>query len=241
MIGTGRMGQCMASLLKGLCDLTVVSRDASRVRRMPGGLKAMGMASTDLYTMDIVIMAVPTAALLASAKQISCRMRPGSLIVDISSVKCGVVERLCKALPDSVDYISIHPLFASAGVKVKNTIVVPVRPGKWSSSLALLLSSAGMSLKEASAEEHDRAMATVQAVHHFALMALKNVMARRGLTGQALDPFLTHNMLRTMHTIRMVDSNSATIEMIQKTNKHSSQARKEFIEEAIKLDKHYAA
>ncbi len=236
------MGRCMASLLRGSCDLTIASRDASKAHKMAGGLKIRDIASTDISSMDIVILAIPTDALLPFAGQISSQMRPGSLMVDVSSVKCGVVERICKALPETISYISIHPLFSSAGVKVKNTVVVPVRPGQWSNRLNSLLVDAGMNVNQASAEEHDRIMATVQVIHHFALLAIKNSMERRGHANRkAMAPFLTQNMLRTLHTLRMVDSNIVTVEMIQKTNKFSSAARKDFIEEAVKLDKRYSA
>jgi len=81
--------------------------------------------------MDVVVLTVPTDAMLASSRDAARLMKPGSLLVDVSSVKCGVVEDICMALPDHVSFISIHPLFSSPGVKVKNTVVVPVRPGPW--------------------------------------------------------------------------------------------------------------
>ncbi|HPC27640.1 MAG TPA: prephenate dehydrogenase/arogenate dehydrogenase family protein [Candidatus Methanomethylicus sp.] len=233
----------MAALLRGSCDLTIMGRDAGKAKAVAGRMGIMGGAPADLPRMDVVVLTVPTGALLSSARETSSLMKAGSLLVDISSVKCGVVEEICSALPDGVFFISIHPLFASPHVRVKNAIVVPVRPGPWMPALTGLLTRAGMRVREASAEEHDRVMATVQVIPHFALLSIKEAIARaRGdfAGDDDLEPFLTHNIIKIMRTIGLIDRNIATIEMIQRENKYATAARKAFIEEAAKLDAHYS-
>ncbi len=233
------MGRCMAALLKGSCDLTIMSRDACRAAAVARRMGVNGGTSAALPGMDVVVLTVPTDAMLPSSMEAARLMKPGSLLVDVSSVKCGVVEDICRLLPDRIFFISIHPLFSSPGVKVKNTVVVPVRPGPWLSPLNALLTCAGMRVKEASAEEHDRVMAVVQVIHHFALLSIKNAMAREGYgRKEDLEPFLTHSVMKTMHTIGQIERNIETIEMIQKENKYARAARRLFIEEAAKLDEH---
>jgi len=231
----------MAALLRRSCDLMIMGRDAGKANAVAGRMGIRGGASADLSGMDVVVLTVPTGALLSSAREASRLMKTGSLLVDVSSVKCGVVEEICSALPDGVFFISIHPLFASPRVRVMTTVVVPVRPGPWMPALTGLLASAGMSVKEASAEEHDRTMATVQVIPHFALLSIKKAIAREGYAGDdALEPFLTHNIIKIMRTIGLIDRNIATIEMIQRENKYATAARKALIEEAAKLDAHYS-
>lgn len=235
------MGRCIAALLRGSCDLTIMGRDAVKANAVAGRMGIRGGAPADLPRMDVVVLTVPTGALLSSAREASSLMKTGSLLVDVSSVKCGVVGEICSALPDGVFFISIHPLFASPRVRVKNTVVVPVRPGPWMPALTGLLARAGMRVKEASAEEHDRVMATVQVIPHFALLSIKKAIARDGCAGgDDLEPFLTHNIIKIMRTIGLIDRNVATIEMIQRENKYATAARKTFIEEAAKLDAHYS-
>ncbi len=231
----------MATLLRGVCDLTITSRTAGKATAAAGRIGVRGGTSVDLSGMDVVILTMPTDAMLPSSRQVSRLMKPGSLLIDVSSVKCGIIEEIGRALPDNVFFISIHPLFSSPGVKVKNTVVVPVRPGPWMPALTDLLTRAGMRVKEASAEDHDRVMATVQVIHHFALLSIKNTIAREGyLRKEDLEPFLTHNMMKTLRTIGLIDRNIETIEMIQRENKYSTDARNAFIEEATKLDAHYS-
>jgi prephenate dehydrogenase len=235
------MGRCMATLLRSACDLTITSRDSSRANEIADRLGIKGCGAMGLSEMDIVILTIPTEVLLPISRQTSQQMRPGSLLVDVSSVKCGVVDKIGRILPDQIFYISIHPLFSSPRVKIRNTMVIPVRSGPWLPIITDLLTRSGMRVTEVSAEEHDRAMATVQVIHHFALLSMENAMVRQGYAkNEGLEPFLTHNMMKTMNTLKLLNKNMKTIEMIQKINKFSPGARERFIEEAIKLDKRYS-
>jgi prephenate dehydrogenase len=234
------MGRCLVALLHDHCDLTVCSRELRRARKVAGRVGASAAGAEGCSDQDIVFLAVPNANLLKMAEKISRTMPAGSLLVDISSVKCGVIEKVEGVIPPKVHYISIHPLFSSPGANEKNTIIVPVFPGNWATPFRELLLSSGMKLTEVGAEEHDRIMAAVQVLHHFSLLSMKAAFVEMGFPRESdLRPFTTRSLKRTLGVLRLLERNIETIEMIQRENKFARQARERFIEEAKKLDEHY--
>jgi len=240
-VGTGRMGRCLATLLHDRCDLKVCSRDRHRAEGIARRVGAKAASVEECSDRQVVFLAVPNTALVEVAGRVSRIMPAGSLLVDISSVKCGVVEAVEGVVPAGKSYISIHPLFASPRAAEKNTIIVPVRPGAWLHPLKGLLERSGMRLKEAGAEEHDRAMAAVQVAHHFALLSLRSTLARMGFAGgKDLEPFMTRSLGRTIGVMVSLEKINETIEMIQRENRFSCMAREIFLEEAKKLDRHYS-
>lgn len=235
------MGKCLATLLRGHCDLKICSRDIRRAERVARRLGATASGIEGCDDRQIVFMAVPTASLPEIAGRLSSIMVAGSLLVDISSVKCGVIEKVDGILPSSINYVSIHPLFFSPRTSEKNAIVVPVRPGIWLHSLMELLASCDMRVRELGAEEHDRVMAAVQVVHHFSLLALRATLDRMGFANKEdLRPFMTRSLGRSLSVIGALERNIETIEMIQKENIYSDSARTTFLEEAKKISRSYS-
>jgi prephenate dehydrogenase len=236
VVGTGRMGIGLSRLLKGHCDLAICSRNDQKAkaaaRRL--GIKASTMERCAAGC-DILIAAIPTGELLSFAKQFSGMMQPGTLFVDISSVKCGVVKPISDLLPQAIEYVSVHPLFASARVRPRNVVCISVRSDLWGPRLEELLSSSGMCVTRSTPEEHDRAMAAIQVLNHFAYLTLKNALKELGY-GPSMRPFHTHAFAKTLATMRMMEKNMETILLIQKLNEYAPWAREVFISEAEKLN-----
>jgi len=234
------MGRCLAFLLGKHCDLTVCSRDPRKAKALArkAGTKAADYRGCEKK--DVVFLAVPTQDLVEVASKVSNLMPAGALLVDVSSIKCGIVEVIERSLPERLYYISAHPLFTSHRVRLKNAMLVPVRAGQWMERLRQLLVMAGMEVREASAEEHDMIMAAIQVTHHFALLSLRESLRRAGFRDlKELEPFMTHSMAKTIGALRLIESNMETIEMIQEKNKYAQSARQRFIEEAKRLDERY--
>ncbi|MBC7112461.1 MAG: prephenate dehydrogenase/arogenate dehydrogenase family protein [Candidatus Methanomethyliales bacterium] len=230
------MGRCMARLLKKSTEVTLCGRSFRRAARVA---KIVGVRVADIdicmLQSDILIAAVPPTSLPELAGEASQHMRDGALFVDISSVKCGIVEEVTRLLPERLEYVSIHPLFASHRVGIKNVVIVPVRVRCWMDKFRELLLTCGMSVVECSAEEHDRAMATFQVLHHFAYLSLKGALKRLGFEEKE-SPFTTYSFKRTLAVLRLIEGNIQAIEEIQRRNKFSDDARRIFIEEAKRLD-----
>jgi prephenate dehydrogenase len=230
----------LAALFSGRCDLMICSRDPSRSEKIAAKARAETAEIKDCSDRDIVFAAVPTHALMSTTRALQPVMKCGSLFVDISSVKCPIVDEIVKMLPGDLMYVSIHPLFSSARARIKNTIVVPIRPGNWMLALTALLEGSGMRLHVANAEEHDKAMAAAQVIHHFALLSMRRALDETGYSkAKDLEPFITSSLSKSLRVVKLLESNLETIEMIQRSNKFAQYARNKFIEEAKKLDMQY--
>jgi len=230
------MGVCLCRLLKGHCNLTICSRSYPKAR---AAAKVLGINGSEVdkcaADCDILIAAVPTEDLQTFAKNVSRLMKEKSLFVDISSVKCGVIEPILSVLPAFVEYTSIHPLFASTKVSPKNMIYMQIRSPSMGSRFKWLLSVSGMRVTEATPEKHDKIMAAVQVLNHFAYLTLRNAL-RECDYGPSMEPFLTHAFSRTLASLKLIENNMDTIKLIQKLNKYAPHARNIFISEAKKLN-----
>ncbi|MDD1776388.1 MAG: prephenate dehydrogenase/arogenate dehydrogenase family protein [Candidatus Methanomethylicus sp.] len=236
------MGQCLATLLQGNCEVTICSRDVRKAAKIASRYGCCASNLGDCSDQEIAILAVPTGALVETAGSIAGIMPVGSLVMDISSVKCGVIDKVQKATAGRVNYVSIHPLFNTPRARTKNTLLVPVNPGSWVPPLTDLLEKSGMRVTEVQAEEHDRIMAAVQVTHHFALLSLNSSLYEMGYPDRrSLDPYLTNSLAKTLRTIESLDRNGDTISMIQKCNPFARFARKKFMEKALELDRRLSA
>ena len=59
---------------------------------------------------DYVVFALYPTAFLAWIREHGCKLRPGTLVTDVSGVKRGVVAPVQDALPEGVEFIASHPM-----------------------------------------------------------------------------------------------------------------------------------
>lgn len=228
MIGTGKMGRCLATLLKGSAEVTLCSRDPKKARAVARRLGVSGAGILEIVLSDVVIAAIPTENLVEFAEECSAIMRPDATFVDVSSVKIGIVEEVLKRLPREAGYASIHPLFTSPLVKEKDVAFIAVRETETAGEFREALARGGARVFETTPEEHDRATAVTQVLHHFALLAMERVLIKHA---RETETFKTHSLRKTLAVIRMVERNRDTVMAIQKLNRFGSGLREEFIRE----------
>lgn len=237
MIGAGKMGRCLSTLLRDHADVTLHSRDLSKARAIAKRIGVRCEGISGISGGDVVIATIPTEALPRFLEESAGCMRPGAVFVDVSSVKDGLVEEILKRLPEWVGYVSIHPLFTSPKVKHKHVAFIPVRQTANVNRFLETLSRSGMRLFETTPEEHDRATATTQVLHHFALLAMERVLQRHM---RSSEKFTTHSLRKTLAVMRLVKGNRDTAVMIQRMNKFGKGIRTEFIMEAEALDREFS-
>jgi prephenate dehydrogenase len=167
LIGFGQFGQLAASHLKGLLDITVSDTSDRSAEARNLGVKFASFE--EAARCAIVIVAVPVQSMLATFKAMSPIVKPGSLIIDVASVKVLPVRWMLDSLPPYVDIVGMHPLFgpqsAKNGLKGLPLVVCPVR-GLHDGRIVRFASNLGLKVSITSPEEHDREMAYVQALTH---------------------------------------------------------------------------
>ncbi|HUL61564.1 MAG TPA: prephenate dehydrogenase/arogenate dehydrogenase family protein, partial [Methanocella sp.] len=171
--GAGAMGRWCAGFLKRAgFEVAISSRgDVSAAAASLG----VGQAPAgDAGQFDVVVLAVPIDAVEEAAALVAPRMRPGSLLMDLSSLKKGPMAAMLAHAPPGVGVIGVHPLFGPEAESLEGRSVVLVPSGRtagWLPVLRAAFEDAGAGVVVATAEEHDAKMAVVQGLTHFMYVA----------------------------------------------------------------------
>ena len=130
---------------------------------------------------DLVIVSVPMDRVEEIVRRAARHMRPEAALADVTSVKRGPCAAMMDAHPGPV--LGLHPMFGP-GVKTFLSQIVVVCPGRGENEcrwLIDLMEADGARPVRSTPEEHDRMMIAVQAVRHFATVAMGVFLAREGV------------------------------------------------------------
>lgn len=132
-----------------------------------------GVAAVDLVgaaRRDIVLVSVPFGRLREVAQGLSPHLGPGTLVIDVCSIKLNPLRVLEEELPAHVDIVGTHPLFGPqsgrdglAGLRIA---VCPARGRRSALVERFLRRRLGLVATRMTAEQHDREMAYVQGLTH---------------------------------------------------------------------------
>ncbi|MHA1312049.1 MAG: prephenate dehydrogenase/arogenate dehydrogenase family protein [Candidatus Helarchaeota archaeon] len=221
--GTGGMGQLITNTFKDELDIYIYSRDPSKARKFASELGVNPAVKQDIYNADIIIVSVPISQTLKTCSEIAPLMKPNSLLIDISSVKTGIVDKL--TVPDKIEYISMHPLFGPLGsFNDQNVILIPVKTDKWIDYVINLLEKHGSTVSTLSFQEHDRIMSNVQVIHHFSYLCLGVFLSLNPVQPQ----FFTRSYKKTIDSFKNYQNNLSIMLDIQKLNPYSKSIRQKF-------------
>lgn len=225
--GTGGMGRFLARFasLHG-AKVRIAGRSLSKTRRAAKELEVEPGTILDAATSDTVIVGVPIEETERVAVETSSLMKEGSLISDISSVKTGISDRIAERTPNSIEYVSLHPLFGPEidHIHGQNIVAVPYRPGPRWARLDRTLKASGARIYTLSAKRHDQKMAYAQGLPHFALISLG-----LGLDGMGGEP--RTSSLRDMEKrIERLLNSWETVQGIQQKNPFVPELRRKFVE-----------
>ena len=176
VVGAGEMGRWFArTVAAGIPAPTPVAfadTDPSAAREAAAALSVGDTEARAVPTdiderFDVVCFAVPIPAVESAVPAYADRA--DRALVDVSGVMEPALAAMEAAGPD-LERVSFHPLFAAARAP-GNVAVVADAPGPVTDEIRAALADAGNEPFETTAEEHDRAMETVQARAHAAVLA----------------------------------------------------------------------
>lgn len=130
---------------------------------------------------DVVVVSVPIRATEDVIRRIGPKMRPDAILMDVTSVKTMPVATMLEASPARV--VGTHPMFGP-GIHTFQGQRVALCRGRGDDAFEWVranLSARGLTVIEATAEEHDRVMAIVQVLNHFQTQVLGLSLARMGV------------------------------------------------------------
>ncbi len=188
---------------------------------------------------DVVLVSVIIEQTEKVIRDVAPLMHPGSLIMDVTSVKTGPVKAMKTYAPKGVEVLGTHPMFGPTMKSLLGqTIIftpVPGKTGKWLEPMKSLFESDGARIEIIDAEEHDEIMAVVQALTHFAIIGIGSAL-------YALD-FDVERSRRFMSPVyeilidfvgRILDQKPELYASIQK-NPKAMAARQTFVAECMRL------
>jgi chorismate mutase/prephenate dehydrogenase len=129
---------------------------------------------------DVTLIAVPIAVTERVIDEVGPHVPAHGLLMDITSLKGAPVARMLASTRASV--LGTHPMFGP-GVHTfqgQRIVLCRGRGDAWAAWAEQNFRARGLVITEASAEEHDRAMALVQVLTHYQTQVLGLTLARLG-------------------------------------------------------------
>lgn len=152
--------------------------------------------SLQFQTNDWILLVVPLTVFESTLAALHPLIRPGTLIVTLSSIQAEPIDLLAKSLPLGIRFCGCHPLFGPA---VSSPVGQLVAITEFDEShqphcdLRSLLERKGLIVSTLGADEHDRYMAYVQALAHFCLIGFAATLAKDGIPPRDLLKLRTPN------------------------------------------------
>ena len=129
---------------------------------------------------DITIISVPIDRTVEVIAEVGPHVARDGLLMDVCSLKGAPVRAMLDATPAHV--IGTHPMFGP-GTALQGQVVVacPARPGPWLDWVRGMWEREGARLIHCEADEHDRIMAVIQVLRHFATIVFGRTLADLGV------------------------------------------------------------
>jgi prephenate dehydrogenase len=237
--GAGRMGVGIARILKEygmivtLCDKR---EDAVMEAAQKLGVYWEPMDKA-CNASDIVVVCVTMKNMIETCQKIGTRMREGSILVEISSVKSGIADTLSQTLPEQIGYVSLHPLFGpdTPSFEGQNIIAIKTRSEEHTERIARFLRKKGAEVTILSVKDHDYAMAVFQVVHHFSMLSLARSIDALIPDKLMKRELITRSLKSTLGSELVILGNLPAVMEIQKVNPFAEEVRRSFVEEVGKM------
>lgn len=231
--GTGRMGSLISKLLKkdGF-KVTICSRRLEAAKKVA---KKLGVSYNTIKDgvreAEVVVVSVPIENTYQVCKDLAKQMKNDALLVEISSVKTGITDNLAKELPRHIKYLSIHPLFGpqAKSLNKQNVVVIKTKMNPCSEKVVEYLKRKGAQVSLLSVDEHDRAMAVVQAMHHFAMLSFLYALTNQLRKFREPHKLLTRSLKLTLKSTNNLLKNMEAITSIQRFNPHAKEMRAAYL------------
>ncbi|WP_135610657.1 prephenate dehydrogenase [Methanococcoides sp. AM1] len=133
---------------------------------------------------DVVVITVPIDITARVIKETAPKMKSGSLIMDLTSIKAEPVNTMREYAPEGVEILGTHPMFGPSIPTLQGQIVImsPTkgRCDKWFPIMHDLFEQSGAHIEIIDPQEHDQFVSVVQGLTHFAYITI-------GATFKSLD------------------------------------------------------
>jgi prephenate dehydrogenase len=129
---------------------------------------------------DVTVISVPIDVTEEVIREVGPRIRPESLLMDVTSVKSEPVRAMLASTKAGV--VGTHPMFGPSvhSLQGQRVVVCRGREDRWAQWVSDMFTARGLAVVETTPEHHDRMMATVQVLTHFQTQVHGLTLARLG-------------------------------------------------------------
>ena len=221
--------------LKDRVDLRLFDADANRAREFEESRSLSEVCRSQVVLLSVPISAVPTVC-----RSISPLLGGGQTVIDTCSVKSRPVQWMLEYLPDSVEILGTHPLFGpdsgKDGIDGLKIAVCPIRIDEeryW--EIRGFLQRLGLVVIETTPEDHDRQIASNQAIFHLIAQAM-------GRLDWGAKPISTPGPDAFFQLVRTVQKDTSQLFLdMERENPFAAECRKMFIDEILAIDRELRA
>jgi len=233
IIGFGNFGRLVAKHLAKKMQVVVtdIADQAEVARRL--GVKFVSL--DEAMKNKIIILAVPMENLEETLEKLKHKLSAGSLVIDVCSLKVFSTKLMKKILPSHVEIIGTHPLFGPNstpnGIGGMKIALCQVRSKEETFERVKRFSvGLGLQVFVTSPEDHDRQMASSQALTHFVGQVAKRMnLERVNLSTKTFD-----DLMDIMDVIK--NDTPKLFNNMQQINPFAEEVRNDFIENSLELN-----
>jgi prephenate dehydrogenase len=232
IVGFGAFGKLIAQSLHGQFDL--MAYDPRSAHHDVASELGVSFASLEAVARcDVIVIAAPVSRFEDVLVSIATVCRPGTLVIDVGSVKVHPCDLMEKHLPDHVDIIATHPLFgpqsAFDGIKGLKIAVCPIRGLQHGPLAAFLRKPHGLQVIMTTPHDHDREAAVVQGLTHLIAKVLQRM-------GPVPSRMTTRSFDLLVEAVSMVQNDAPEVfDAIETANPYSADIRRKFFDLAHEL------
>ncbi len=184
-------------------------------------------------TSDVVIISVPIHATPNIIKELAPLMKPGSLLMDVTSVKEESSQLMEEYAAEGVEVVPSHPMFGPRIRSLDGQVVVltPSVDGAWYTKVYKFLEGENARIIVTTPEIHDRMMSIVQGLTHFAYVSIAATIERLDIDIKESRKFASPIYNLMLDTIaRITAQNPYLVYSIQTSNTYIKDAHETFNE-----------
>ena len=202
--GSGKMGQWLAAyLLKEGKEVIITGKNREKLQAAG---KRLGVKTATnkaaVKRADVVVLSVPIGSFEEIVAEIAPYIRPGQVIIDITSVKTMPVTAMHEHFKTR-EMLGIHPLFGpgAKGVANMNFVLTPTNKKEvaLAQKVAKFLETRGARVTLMTPQEHDGMMGVILGLaHYIALVAADTLSGIKNLKEMAAISGITYKVLLTL-------------------------------------------
>jgi len=180
------MGQWLGRFLAGEgFDIIIADNDKEKLKEAGRATKAETAKDSREAAgkAEVIIISVPIGSFENVVKEIGPVIKPGQIVLDVTSVKTVPVKVMHEHIKNGL-ILGAHPLFGPGvtNLKDQNFVLTPTNDKEQviAAKVTKYLEKRGASVKLMTPEAHDKMMAVVQGLSHFVAIISADALAGLG-------------------------------------------------------------